>query len=650
MDYTFGRMRYLIDKLNNATRLYDEGTPIMSDKEWDGLYFQLKEYEEHLHTVYSDSPTHKIIYDVKSELSKSKHNHEMLSLDKTKDWVEFQKYFSSIDASKSVVLMPKLDGLTCSLRYVDGKLISAETRGNGEIGEDILHNAMTLYNVPKEISYSGELIVDGEVLCTYHNFERFKNDYKNPRNFAAGSIRLLNSEECAKRGLMFVVWNVIKGYDKENSFMRRLEDVASIGFTVVPWTSTIDLDAPEFLKKRAEEAGYPIDGLVGRFDDLTFGELLGATGHHPRSAYAFKFYDELYETELLDIEWSLGRTGQFTPVAIFKPIEIDGSVVERASLHNLSIMEELNGGFERKGDLVYVFKANGIIPQIAKWVHTGDYDESRSIRLPTECPICGKQLYVKESDSGTLNVMCTNPKCDGKLINQLDHMLGKKALDIKGISESTLEKLVDWGWITNKRDVFALKDHRAEWIKKPGFGVASVDKILNAIVAGSTTTLDKFICAIGIPEIGETASKLIAKNVSNYEDFRNKVNTKWDFTKINTFGEVMCYNILKFDYSEADELAQILTITNPTEDEIETSENITGKKFVITGSLNHYKNRAELKSQIEKMGGKVIGSVSKNTDYLICNDKTSGTGKVKDAAALNIPVITETEFVSMIGF
>lgn len=352
-----------IDKLNKATIAYDEGHPIMTDKEWDDLYFKVVAWEKGYEYSSQDSPTRKIQYQVVNELKKVNHNHPMLSLAKTKDWNEFLNYFTS---GKDVIGMLKLDGLTCSLRYVDGKLVSAETRGNGEVGEDILHNALVIPSIPKRINYTDELILDGEIICTYKNFEHFSDEYANPRNFASGSIRLLDSKECVKRNLTFVVWNIIKGFDDENSFMRRLEKVSNLGFLDVPWTSSFDWDAKEFLIDQAKELGYPIDGLVGRYDDIKYGESLGATGHHARAAYAFKFYDEEYETELLDIEWSMGRTGQITPIAIFKTLDIDGSNISKASLSNLSVMKETLGEKPFIGQTIYVSKRNMIIPKIEK--------------------------------------------------------------------------------------------------------------------------------------------------------------------------------------------------------------------------------------------------------------------------------------------
>ena len=351
----------LIKQLKEYIRLYDLGTPAISDKEYDELYFKLFDLEK---KYYADpqSPTQCIPYEVKTELAKVKHNHPMLSLDKTKDWDTFTDYFKG----KDVVSMLKLDGLTCSLRYLGGKLISAETRGDGVIGEDILHNAYVIENIPKNINYVDELIVDGEIICTYDNFYLFGKEYKNPRNYAAGSIRLLDSKECQRRHLTFYAWNIVKGFENTNSFVNKLTRLKELNFSVVPFISSLTEESKDFLQKKAEQENLPIDGLVGRFDDISYGESLGSTGHHAKAAYAYKFYDEIYETELTDIEWSMGRTGQITPVAIFTPIEIDGSIISRASLSNLSIMEETLGEKPFIGQKIYVSKRNMIMPKIEK--------------------------------------------------------------------------------------------------------------------------------------------------------------------------------------------------------------------------------------------------------------------------------------------
>lgn len=636
-------MKDLIEKINEWTRAYDEGHPIVSDEEWDKKYFELQRLEEETGIIEPNSPTRSIVYEVKTSLNKVKHNHPMLSLDKTKEWDEFVSYFSSLNSSKDICHMLKMDGLTCSIRYVNGELVSAETRGNGEIGEDILHNAKVITSIPNKINYKDELIIDGEVICTYANFERFSEEYKNPRNFAAGSIRLLDSKECKSRHLTFVAWNVEKGFEEDNSFCSKLTKLDELGFTVVPWVSSFDYDAKDFLVDIAKKQGYPIDGLVARFDDIAYGRSLGATGHHIRSAYAFKFYDELYDTELLDIEWTMGRTGVLTPVAKFEALDVDGSVISRASLHNLSVMEELLGK-PYVGQALKVFKANMIIPQVESAIKQ---DGENSIALPTVCPICGEPVEVAVSDSGVKNLMCGNASCEGKLINKLNHFCGKKGLDIKGLSNATLEKLINWEWVNTLSDIFTLKDYRNEWIQKSGFGVKSVDNILSAIEKSKEATLDKFIASLGIPLIGSTVSKDLMKYISSYEDFREKVDTHFDFSQYEGFAESKTMAIWKYNYTEADKIYHNY-IHIKEEEKIESvggRKSLVGITVVITGKLILHKNRSELQAKIENAGGKVIGSISKNVKFLINNDIESTSSKNLAAKKLGIPIISEEDFI-----
>lgn len=635
----------IIQTLNDWTKAYDEGNPKVSDKVWDDLYFKLKQLEKESGIVLPESPTNGISYEVKSELQKVEHNHKMLSLDKTKDWNEFLNYFVNLNSSKDVCEMLKMDGLTCSLRYVDGKLVSAETRGNGVIGEDILHNARTLRSIPQTINYKDELIIDGEVICTYQDFKQFSNEYKNPRNFASGSIRLLDANECKKRNLTFVVWNVVKGFNEENSFMRRLELARDLGFVIVPFIPSFDWDAKEYLIGLAETFGYPIDGLVGRFDDIAYGQSLGETGHHIRAAYAFKFYDEEYDTTLESIEWSMGRTGVYTPVAVFEPVEADGSVISRASLHNLSVLKEvLKTPF--RGQKIKVAKMNMIIPQIMEAEHPEHIEAKYRIRMPLRCSCCDEPLEIKESDSGVENVYCPNPNCEGKLSTRLDHFAGKKGLDIKGVSKATIEKLIDWGWINSIGDIFELKQYRDEWIRKPGFGIKSVDNILNAIENSKEVSLDRFIAALGIPLIGNNVAKELTKYIKTYSEFRDKVNNKFDFTQFEGFADSKTLAIWKFDYSEADRIYNNY-ISIPEVEEVEESaiQTLDGIIVVITGKLTMFKNRAALQSAIESAGGKVVGSISKNVKYLINNDVNSTSSKNLAAKKLEIPILSEQNFV-----
>ena len=647
----------LIDLANNLTRDYDLGHPTVSDKNWDNLYFQIQELEEKLGIYYKHSPTQHIPYDVVNQLNKVEHGHKMLSLQKTKDLNEIEKFLDNSDS----LIMLKMDGLTCSLTYIDGELVSAETRGNGIIGEDILHNALQIRSIPNYIPrISGKLVVDGEIICTTKNFEMFASEYKNPRNFAAGSIRLLDSKECAKRKLSFIAWDVIEGLDQYNLLSERLARIENYGFTIVPYVfypawDAADNDVPledmiDHLKIMAEKYGYPIDGAVAKFNSISYGKSLGETSHHFKNAMAYKFYDETYTTRLLDIEWTMGRTGVLTPVAIFEPIDIEGSTVERASLHNVSMVGETFGpSGPHKFQEIEVFKANMIIPQIASASAEGVYEENK-INFPIVCPVCSGEIKTR-ANADSIFMICTNPDCDGKLINRLDHFCGKKGLDIKGLSKATLEKLIDWEWIKNIPSLFALEYYRDEWVLKPGFGIKSVDKILNAIdFSRNTCELPQFICALGIPLIGSSASKELCKYFSTYQQFREAIDNNYQFFMLPNFGIEMHKAIMNFDYSETDAMVQsgIITFKDSVTETVQDTS-LDGLTFVITGKLNHFKNRDAIKDKIESLGGKVTGSVSKNTNYLINNDKDSTSSKNKSAKTLGIPILNEEDFIKMFG-
>ena len=645
----------LIAMANYYTNLYDLGTPAITDQNWDGIYFQIQELEEKLGIYYPHSPTQHIPYNVVNELKKVEHGHKMLSLQKTKDLDEVEKFLDNCDS----LIMLKMDGLTCSLTYIDGNLVSAETRGNGLIGEDILHNARQLKSIPQFIPYqTGKLVVDGEIICTYKNFEMFASDYKNPRNFAAGSIRLLDSAECAKRKLSFVAWDVIEGLDESEILSEKFAKLENMGFNVVPYLlypawdvmdNQISLDwYIDQMEYYAKKYNYPIDGIVAKFNSIAYGKTLGATSHHFKNAIAYKFYDETYPTTLIDIEWTMGRTGVLTPVAIFEPIDIDGSTVERANLHNWTVLNETLHGHGWKGQKVEVYKANMIIPQIA----SAEIDDERTkeyFSYPYVCPICGSGTILQEENDSAF-VVCDNDACEGKLINRLDHFCGKKGLDVKGLSKATLEKLIDWGWVSSISHLFDLKCYREQWIKKPGFGPKSVDKILNAIDDSSKCEWHNFICALGIPLIGSSASKALTKYFDSYEEFRTSINRGdlfWDF---ENFGYEMHKAIVNFNYEEADTMVEagIITFNSITPKENQEN-NLDGLTFVITGKLNQFKNRDAIKEKIESLGGKVTGSVSKNTSYLINNDKDSTSSKNQNAKSLGIPILSEEDFINTFG-
>ena len=639
----------LVEELNKATLAYDEGKPYMSDEEWDDKYFELVELEAEDGYYRSDSPTQNVVYSVVNALEKRTHNHQMLSLEKTKSLDSVASFIGK----HSYLAMCKMDGLTCSLMYVDGRLVSAETRGNGVIGEDILHNALVIPTIPNKIKYKGNLIVDGEIICTYSDFEEFAGEYKNPRNFAAGSIRLLDANECAKRKLKFVAWDVIEGFPELDDLSDKLDKLMDYGFVTVPYiqavipsvetVNTVNQNIETWIQDFAKRDSYPIDGIVFKFNSTKYGKSLGQTSHHFKNAIAYKFYDETYTTTLKEIEWTMGRTGVLTPIAIFEPVDIDGSTVERASLHNISVMEELLGGNGYPGQSLEVYKANMIIPQIL----TADKSaHGTPFSIPEECPICGKSAEVFITEGSVKVLKCTNPNCEGKLINKLDHFCGKKGLDIKGLSKATLEKLISWGWIYTITDIYSLSDHEKMWKTRAGFGEKSVQNILNAIEKSRDCELQPFICALGIPLIGSTASKELCKRFSCWEAFRDAVKIGYKFYEIDGFGWEMHKAIVDFDYTIADTLAEKeLNIKSVVKIEEVQNKTLEGKTVVITGKLTHYKNRDAMKVDIEGFGGKVSGSVSKNTAYLINNDNTSTSSKNVSAQKLGIPILTEQEFI-----
>lgn len=644
-------MQTAIDTLNEWTAAYDEGHPAVSDKEWDDLYFALKDAEDALGIILPNSPTQNIVYEVVSELKKVKHEYRpMLSLDKTKDIEEIKEFIKD----KDWIAMLKLDGLSCRLTYKDGKLFRAETRGNGIEGEDITHNARVISSIPKKIPYKDTLVVDGEIICDLETFEKFKDEYANARNFAAGSIRLLDSAECAKRGLTFVAWDAITGYeeDEDNTLSKRLTQLIDYYFQVVPFTTTDEEDPIEWLKAANDKyTHYPIDGIVFKWNNCAEYQAAGRTGHHFRGGLAYKFYDEEYETELLDIDWTMGRTGILTPIAVFKDVDTGDSIVNRANLHNLNTMREVLGA-PYKSQPIWIFKANQIIPQVSRSEKTEPGTAHEWINIPQLCPYCGGSTIVKVSDSGTEELYCDNDQCDSKLINKLEHFAGKKGLDIKGLSKATLEKLIDWGWLDSAKGLFKLNDYRDEWIKKPGFGVKSVDKALNAIEDARKADLAQYLSAISIPLIGKVYSQQLAQIFDSYEAFRIAVVSGFDFSTIEGFGPAMHEAIVNFDYYEADRMVDMKMVEIVTKDEsqrnFESAHPLDGKIICITGRLKAVSNREEMIKLIEFYGGKVTSSVSKNTSYLINNDKQSHSNKNLTAQKLGVTILTEEEFLSLI--
>ena len=632
------KIKELTELLNKASdTYYNTGNTIMEDRKFDALVEELRKLEQETGFVMATSPTHKVGYEIKSDLQKVTHNHPMLSLAKTKDWNEFIQYFRN----KDVIGMLKMDGLTCSLRYINGELVSAETRGNGEIGEDILHNIKTVKTVPQKIPYKDELIVDGEIICTYDDFKPFVSEYKNPRNFASGSIRLLDSNECAKRPLTFVAWNVIKGFEGENSFLKKLDLIEKQGFTVVPWTSSFDWDAKDFLIEQAKKYGYPIDGLVGRFDDIKYGESLGATSHHSNAAYAFKFGDETYETTLRGVEWNTTRTGIIAPVAIFDEVDLDGALTTRATLHNLSIIEQLELGI---GDTITVYRSNMVIPKI-----DDNLTRSNTLKIPKTCPCCGKPTEVKYTDNSKV-LVCTNPDCAAKKLAQFTHFVSRKCMNIDGLSDRTLEVLISHGFINNYRDIYHLTDHKDKLYMLDGMGKKSVNNLLKNIENSRNVKLENFIAALGIPNIGLSAAKTIsARFGGNYREFSGAIGNMYNFTELDDFGAIMNQSLYEWMGHNIDVMRDIAREMHfIVEEEKSVEDNyFTGKNICVTGKLNNF-TRDSINEKIASVGAKAVSSVSKNTDFLITNE-ASGSAKFKKAMELGIPTITEQDFINMIG-
>ncbi len=639
-------MQKLVDELNAATAAYDAGHPIMSDSQWDDLYFKLLDMERTCGFALRNSPTCSVYYTEVSKLAKATHNHPMLSLDKVKDTIApLEEKFNN----KEFLAMCKMDGLTCSLEYDNGWLVGAETRGNGEIGEDIYHNAIIIPSIPNHIRYKKHLIVDGEIICRYCDFEEFSNEYSNPRNFAAGSIRLLNSAECATRKLTFVAWDVIDGFNETNLLSEKFNKLAALDFIIVPFikSDVVDVGLLTAVKRAAEANSYPIDGVVFKYNDVEYGRSLGSTSHHANNAMAYKFYDETYETTLKDIEWSLGRTGVLTPVAIFEPVDTGDSIIERASLHNASMLEETLHGIGWPGQKIKVAKMNMIIPQIVEAENEGEvFTPGRQyFPFPDKCPICGEALTLVKSDAGVEQLTCTNALCEGKLANHIDHFCSKSGLDIKGLSKKTIEKLIDWNYVNSLIDIFNLRQYRAEWIKKEGFGPTSVDKILDTIDNTiANVEFSRFLAAIGIPLVGLATAKIISTAAKDWTTFRSMVNDNYSWSSINTIGPEIENAINNFNYDELDKIVDnYITFITPIEDNKTTTLN--GLTICITGRLSHFKSRDELKRVIENAGGKVVGAVSGNTNILINNDSTSTSSKNLTAKKNGTPILTEAEFI-----
>lgn len=651
MEERLKRMKELVSVLSAASRAYyQESREIMSNYEYDRLYDELLELEKETGTVFSGSPTRKVGYEVLSELPKERHEKPMLSLNKTKSVEELKEWLGD----RKGLLSWKMDGLTVVMTYEGGHLVKAVTRGNGEIGEVITGNAGTFVNIPTSIPYEGQLIVRGEAVITYSDFRRINETiedvdarYKNPRNLCSGSVRQLNSAVTAERNVRFMVFALVKadGVEFENSRKKQFQWLSSMGFETVEFREVtgenLEQTVMEF-SERVRENDIPSDGLVLLFDDIAYGASLGRTAKFPRDSIAFKWADEIQETTLSYIEWSASRTGLINPVAVFEPVELEGTTVSRASVHNISIMEGLELG---AGDRITVYKANMIIPQIAdNLTRSGVRD------IPENCPVCGGKTEIRQIND-VKSLYCTNPDCQAKKIKSFDLFVSRDALNIDGLSEMTLEKFIAAGIIREPADIFHLDRHRDAIVEMEGFGEKSYENLTAAAARASHTTLPRLIYGLGIAGIGLANAKMICRHF-RYDFDAMRAAGEEELVSIDGIGAVLADAWVSYFASEknrtlVDHLLQELTFE--TEKEEEGEKPLAGKTFVITGSLEKFANRKELQERIESLGGKATGSVTSKTDYLINNDITSGSAKNKKARELGIPILSESDFLAMTG-
>lgn len=642
------RQKELTEKLNAASRAYyQEAREILSNYEYDALYDELAALEKETGTVLAGSPTAHVGYEVLSELPKERHESPMLSLDKTKD----RDALAAWIGEHRTLLSWKLDGLTIVLTYRNGGLFKAVTRGNGEVGEVITNNARVFKNVPLRIPFQGELVLRGEAVIGYHEFERINEEipeadakYKNPRNLCSGSVRQLNNEITAKRNVHFFAFALVRaeGMDFENSREKQFLWLKEQGFDVVEYkvvTGATLSENMDWFAEHIEKNEYPSDGLVALYDDIAYGEALGRTAKFPRNSMAFKWADEIRETTLKEIEWSPSRTGLINPVAIFEPVELEGTTVSRASVHNISIMRGLELGV---GDTIEVYKANMIIPQIAE-------NKTRSgVRdIPEVCPVCGGVTEIRKTND-VESLYCTNPECQAKKIKSFTLFVSRDALNIEGLSEASLEKFIGRGFIHEFADIFKLSAHKAEIVEMEGFGEKSYENLMTGIERARTTTLARVIYSLGIPNIGLSGAKLICRQ---FEDEVEQVLAADEeaLAAIDGIGAVIAGSFAEYfrDAEKRERFEHLLSRLTLVKEEVSGEQDLKGKVFVVTGSLTHFANRNELKDQIEKRGGKVTGSVTGKTDYLINNDTTSSSSKNKKAKELGIPIISEEDFLKL---
>ena len=644
------RMKELVSLLNKASRAYyQEAQEIMSNYEYDRLYDELKELEDELGITLSNSPTVNVGYEVVSELPKERHESPMLSLDKTKEVEELKNFVGD----QKVLMSWKMDGLTVVLTYRDGKLYKAVTRGNGEVGEVITNNAKVFKNVPVQIAYQGELILRGEAVIGYKDFEKINQEiedvdarYKNPRNLCSGSVRQLNNQITAKRNVMFYAFTLVQadGVDFQNSRACQMEWLKSQGFTTVEYymvtRDTVEDEVAKFSSKISEN-DFPSDGLVLTYDDIAYGRSLGRTAKFPRDSFAFKWQDEIRETVLREIEWSPSRTGLINPVAIFDPVELEGTTASRASVHNISIMEELELGI---GDRIEVYKANMIIPQIAE-----NLTRSGVKDIPCKCPVCQGETKIRQVGNAKA-LYCMNPECQAKHVKSFALFVSRDALNIEGLSEATLEKFISRGYIHTFADIFHLDQYKEKIQKMEGFGEKSYKKLTESIEKARTTTLPRVIYSLGIAGIGLANAKVICRELKYDVESLLKVSEE-ELNEIQGVGEVLAKAFVGYfaDAKHVENFRRLLNELTIPEETVTKQQIFEGVNFVITGSVKHFANRGEVKELIESLGGKVTGSVTSKTNYLINNDVTSTSSKNKKANELGIPIISEETFLKLVN-
>ena len=647
MDKKLNRMKELIEILNNASRLYYQySTPIMTDFEYDKLYDELEKLEKETNTILSNSPTQNVEPEAIDSLVKVEHPAPMLSLSKTKSISELASFLGNQEG----LLSWKLDGLTIVLTYKDGKLSSGVTRGNGIIGEVITENVKKFKNIPLTITYKGTLVVRGEAVIKYSDFNKMNEEldddssqYKNPRNLCSGSVRQLDSKVTAKRNVNCIIFALIESEKKFKLKSEEFEWLKSLGFDIVEYHKVTSNNLEEqvlYFKNKINEYDIPSDGLVLLYNDIEYGKQLGTTAKYPKNAIAFKWQDETAETKLIDVDWLVSRTGLINPVAVFEPVELEGTIVSRASLHNVSILQGLSLGI---GDTILVYKANMIIPQIAD-----NLTQSNSLTIPNKCPVCNHEARIISSND-VKYLYCMNDFCPAKLVKRLSQFTSRNAMNIEGLSDAIINKLADEGLIKTYADIYNLKRYKNDIISFEGFGEKSYDNLINSIEKSRNVKLANFIFALGIPDIGLSRAKLICKNYSNdINKIRNL--TFEELSKIDGIGEIIAKGwIDTFNNDDfIKELELLLKEVNFTDTSIDNNQPLKDLTFVITGSVNNFTNRDELVEYIESYGGKVVKAISNNVNYLINNDITSTSTKNTKAKELGIKIISENDLMSMI--